>query len=525
MAILLLTLTLRLNAHQWAFLFADALVLALLYRVVQRRAASQIHPHMLGPYVRGWPLRWINLGVLTLAFFILSFFVLGAPDLRQESWQTVAEHAFQSGREVVACPWIGTLVGASESLEQGSWSLAQHYIPELPHAEWRLAAWAFFLLQLGLLSLLYTRLLLGVLTLSESRQLRAETVTGESALAKTFILTILVLALPSLYAALRLQDVDPSQFEPTSQNVLTWIDPCRGSLDRSAETQAALDTTVIGERDRLIEESGQRIDEAVEQIFVPVTAAVDEYLDWYFTVVGEYERLAALVVGDFPQLMADQLDTRLFEATDFHARMHTLDQTLLDESLARVSGLSQTVKDHIEAQASADPCVRVALNIEPLARLDRDVWRAGAAAGGGAAVGGAILSQKIAAAVIAKVGAKKSVQVAAVMGAKLVAKKSGGTVAAALGGVAVCSPSGPVAVVCGVGAGLIAWFTIDKIAIEIDEAVSREDMRADILEVLAKEKEALKQALRQQHASLIGYLVENIKSTVDGVFIPARDGW
>lgn len=526
MAMLLLALSLGLKAHQWALLLADALVLTVLYRFIQASAASEVHPHMLGPWVRGWPLRWINLGLLTLAFFILSFFVLGAPDLRQADWQTVTEQAFHVGREGIACPMMGWLTGGLESLEQGSWALAQRYIPALPHLEWRIAAWVLLLLQLSVLSLLYTRLLLGVLTLIESRRLRVETVTGESALAKTFILTILILALPTIYAALRLQDLDPRQFESPTQPLLAWVDPCKGTP--APHPDPAIQARLDAEQARVNEALAQRIDEEVERLFAPVEAAVDDFLDWYFTVVGEYQRLIALAAGDFTKLMADQFDAHVFGATDFHARQSRLEQGLVDETLARLSEVSHALKEQIEAQMRADPCLRVTLDATALGRLDRDALRAGVALGTGTVVGavtvGTILSQKVVAAVIAKVAAKKSMQAAAVMAAKLAAKEGGGVLAATLGGIAVCAPSGPWAIACGVGAGIATWLAIDKVAIEIDEAVSRDAMRADILAVLGEEKEALKQALKQQHAALIGHLSSRIESTIDGVFIPARDG-
>jgi len=52
MAVLVLSFALRLNAHQWAILLLDAALLTWLDGVMQRRASSQIHAHLLGPYVR-----------------------------------------------------------------------------------------------------------------------------------------------------------------------------------------------------------------------------------------------------------------------------------------------------------------------------------------------------------------------------------------------------------------------------------------------------------------------------------------
>jgi hypothetical protein len=62
------------------------------------------------------------------------------------------------------------------------------------------------------------------------------------------------------------------------------------------------------------------------------------------------------------------------------------------------------------------------------------------------------------------------------------------------------------------------------VALEIDEALSRDEMRAEILSVLAEEKAALRALLNERHSRLIAALTAEIQTTVDGLFIPARDG-
>lgn len=519
---LLLASSVRLTAQHWLVLFADAGIVALGYWWFQRHAAREVRPELLGVFVRRWPLWLANLGFLTLAFFLLSFFVLGAPDLRQSSWHSAAEQAFQAQSHALACPWAGKMSGLVAGLDQGFWALAQQFIPNLPDVVLRAAAWSLLLLQVGLFSLAVTSLQLGVLSLVESRAIRLESVTGESTLAKTFIVTILVLALPFLYASLQLRDLDFEDLDPPSATVLNWIDPCRGQAEANAGIQTELNDSVSVARDAITQQADRRIDREVDLLFAPVESKVDDYLDWYFTVIGEYERLAALVAGDFAQHMAEQLETRLFTSADFHARFEQTDQALTEETLADLSTLSREIKDQLRAQAQAQPCMRAAMNTEHLAKLDRDVWRASAAGASGAMAGvaTAMVSKKVAATVVAKVGAKKSVQAAAAMAAK----KGGGVLAGALGGAAVCSPAGPAAIGCGIVAGVVTWLVVDKVAIEIDEAVSRDAMRADILAALAEEKANLKTALQQRQASLIGSMTQDLQMTVDGVFIPARDG-
>ncbi|NEX22932.1 hypothetical protein G3480_21950 [Thiorhodococcus mannitoliphagus] len=526
MTTLLLASSVRLTALHWLVLFVDAGVLAWGYRWFQRRAAHEVRPELLGVFVRRWPLWLTNLGLLTLAFFVLSFFVLGAPDLRQSNWHLAAELAFQTQGQTLACPWAGWVSGGLAALDQGLWALAQQYIPDLPDRGLRAAAWSLLLLQVGLFSLALTSLQLGVLSLVESRAIRLESVTGESTLAKTFIATILVLAMPFLYAALKLRDLDLQHLDPPTITALNWIDPCRGQAQSNHQMQSALKESVAAARESMTQQTDRRIEREVDLLFAPVEMGVDNYLDWYFTVIGEYERLAVLIAGDFPQYMGDQLAARLFESTDFQARLEQIDQGLMADTLADLSRLSQEIKDQLAAQTQAQPCASVSMQTGPLAHLERDLWRAGAAGTSGAVTGVAtvVISKKVVATVVAKVGAKKSVQAAMAMAVKMAAKKGSGTLAAALGGAALCAPSGPYAIVCGIGAGLVTWLAVDKVAIEIDETVSRDEMRADILDALAEEKANLKGALQGRHESLIGSMARDLQTTVDGVFIPARDG-
>ncbi|MBK1654893.1 hypothetical protein [Allochromatium vinosum] len=533
LATLLLAMATRLNAWQWGVLLVDALVMTGLYRFFQRRAASQVKPEMLGVAVRGWPLRLANLGLLALAFFVLDFFVIGAPDVRHDSWHAVIEQAFDDERQGFACGWTGWLVGGLGSVDQARWVLAQHFIPTLPAPEVRVAVWAMFLLLLGLLSFVFTQLLLGVLALVEQRSIRAESLTGESALGKTFVLTILVLALLPLSAVLHVRDLDPSTLQLPAPAVLNWIDPCRAQAEKNAEHAGTLNAQIQAREAEIKRRIEPRVARELELLFAPVESAVDDYLDWYFTVAGEYERLAALATGDFVQLMGEKLEAHLFEATDFHRRLGTIDTALREDSLNELANVSQAVHDDLEARIRDNPCASTTMHIEYLGQLERDVWRvAGTTGTTVGAVTAALISKKLVATVVAKVAAKKSVQAAAAMLAKFAAKKGVGVLAAAGGGAAagaaICAPGGPAAAVCsvvgGIAAGAVTWLAVDKVAIEIDEAVSRDEMRADILSVLAEEKAALQADLIERYSALIAAGADDIRTTTDGVFIPARDG-
>ena len=97
----------------------------------------------------------------------------------------------------------------------------------------------------------------------------------------------------------------------------------------------------------------ERVIREVDLLFAPVAQRVDDYLDWYFTVLGEYERLTGAVMGDYAKHMEQKFAEELFTATDFHARPAGIDQGLAQDALAQMTAVSHVVKEHLAAQVQA----------------------------------------------------------------------------------------------------------------------------------------------------------------------------
>ena len=125
---------------------------------------------------------------------------------------------------------------------------------------------------------------------------------------------------------------------------------------------------------------------------------------------------------------------------------------------------------------------------------------------------------------VAKLAAKKGFQAAAGLAGKVAAKKGGSILLSAAGAAALCSPGGPAAALCGIVAGAAAWLAVDKALVEIDEVRLRDQMRAEILEVLEEQRPALALALKARHAALIDAGAAQIQASLERVFVPARDG-
>ena len=417
----------------------------------------------------------------------------------------------------------GLGAGAVAAGEALSWHLSELVIPNLPDWGAKIIAWFFFLVRSAAVAWLYTGLLLGIGVLLDKREERRAGRAAESTVSRSFLLTIIMLALPFLYASIKLGAVDPAVFTQGVGRMANAINPCKPDEAGRARLVVKLDKEVANRRQDLVIDVDATVDQGLDRIFADVEAGVDDYLDWYFTVFGEYERLFAVVTSDVVAAMSDKLEEHLFAHSDFESRLDTLDSGVEHEITGR---FAHTVSG-LDAELDAAPCEIGGLDLAPLMRLDDDELRASAAATGGVGAGIAAskaLAKKTAGAVVGKVAAKKSLQSGAALASKTLAKKGASAALSAGAGITVCAPTGPLAILCGVTAGVVTWLSVDKALIEIDEALNREEMRMDILKVLEEQQAELGAQLKQKYYLRIDSLAALISDTVQRTFIPSRDG-
>lgn len=250
----------------------------------------------------------------------------------------------------------------------------------------------------------------------------------------------------------------------------------------------------------------------VEAAFAPAEIGVPRFTDWYYSLQGEYARYAQALGGDLAGYLADQLRGLVLEPANLEGRLDGL-QRRLDGELAaglRSSLDALTAELNRLAAARAEPIEVVEGRGRVQGRLDLDHWlterlavdagdlgQEAAAALAGAGVGavvakglGAVVVKKVVAKVAGATGFQAAVALLAKAGAKG-AVKGGGVLAAGAGGAVLCSPSGPVALLCGALAGLTTWLAVDKAFVELDEMLNREAFEAELRAAIAAEKQRL----------------------------------
>ena len=532
---LLLPIAALLAPEHWLVLALDVLALSLVIGPLQRHLAVEVQAEKAGFIARRWPLLLGNLLFLAAAFLVVDFAVIGGPDSRGQSWQAVAESAFTGTAGDVVCPAAGWAVGALAVVQALAWHASLLVIPSLPEPLLRLGAWLLMLARAGLFGWLVTSMLLGTLALVEQRRAAGGTGVegiGFGTMSTAFIYTILLLAAPYLYALHKLRHFDATALERQARQVVTWTNPCRADPTLAA-LSGALDERLRVARAEALNAADARIDAALDAFFARAEQGVDAYLDWYFTVIGEYQRLAAAATGDFGGLMAKQLDQRLFADANFETWLQGVYADLDTDAGRRIEQSAEEIGWQLRGAAEASDCA-FELFVDPgaanaqadLLDFGRDARRAGTAAAAGAAAGAItakLLSKQVAGAVAAKLATKKSFQAAVALAGKAAAKKGGSSLASALGATALCAPSGPWAVLCGIGAGAVTWLAVDKVMIEVDEVRFRDEMHAELLAMLAEQRELLAAALHARQTAAVDAGLTALAERLGRRYVPARE--
>ncbi|MFT2635288.1 hypothetical protein [Helicobacter pylori] len=213
-----------------------------------------------------------------------------------------------------------------------------------------------------------------------------------------------------------------------------------------------------------------KMDAQIDNLFDPIENNVDKFLDWHYSLKGNYSELAFLVAKKLDLSVEDALFNKLqeeFLGADYKQRLQTMTDNISD---AFISLLRQHKKDteKIATQGVADiPQVVESLkNIDD--RTERDLklkMGFAAAIGATAGVGAGKLMKKLSPKLVEKLGTK--------LGAKFLAKF----------GIAV-------------GGGVLSTLGADVAFNYIDEWLHRDDFKKEILNNINEMKKNLKESYK-----------------------------
>lgn len=231
-----------------------------------------------------------------------------------------------------------------------------------------------------------------------------------------------------------------------------------------------------------LEHADGALHEQIEAVFGPIYATnIPEFLDWHYTVVGQYTELALAAAGQLEQ----EIERRLFGNLPEQVELASGAIATVQESEARAL-LAQCIESEVQL-LDADRETRE-LRVRMLNEaIDDTLRRLAASAGvsGSGAVGAGVAGGMLVKAMVKKLLASIAVKTTGKSGAKAVGSwKAAAALAAAL------SPLGPVGTAVGGVLGAAGgWLIVDRLAVEVDELLNRGDFEHELV-ALADERRA-----------------------------------
>ncbi len=252
--------------------------------------------------------------------------------------------------------------------------------------------------------------------------------------------------------------------------------------NHQAEINAALNSG--------IKEMNGVINTQIDGFFDLVEHNVDKFLDWHYSIKGDYSELA-LKLGEklgkkFGLSAEDALAKKLQEkllGKDYEKRLDVLKKVLSKTYAGLLSQhekfVSETALKGVDTDLSQNAKILDTLGDEVVRKLKVNfTGTIGATAG----LSGLFIVGKLTSKLVAKIGSK----LGAKLGAKFLAK-----IGTAVSGSLTCGPFAPA---CFLG----VWFGSDAAINSIDEWLHRDEFKKEILNNINEVKENLKNSYKQQ---------------------------
>ncbi len=262
------------------------------------------------------------------------------------------------------------------------------------------------------------------------------------------------------------------------------------------------------ELDTAGQETERVISEHVDTAFAPVYQRIPAFLDFHYSLVGEYTELAAALADE----AGADLKRILFDDVDFDHRLEDGIASIQRESDAILTAALESINATIRDKLDLNPSELVVLSSVVTLSMEDAMKRfeggelmlksAGAAAGAGAV-----------AVVMTKTISKKMATKLAVKATTKAAVKAAGAGGGAATGAAAGVLCGPLAWICVPVGGLVSavtfWVLTDKAIIEVDEHLNRETFEGEIRTAIDAEKARIKTQLSDLHKNRIQAILED----------------
>ena len=239
----------------------------------------------------------------------------------------------------------------------------------------------------------------------------------------------------------------------------------------------------------------ETINSEFDKLFKDVDGNVDAFLDFHYSIIGEYTELTTMVAGDIEKEISEKLFDSNF-SNQIEKTSLLIDETYRNSITEHFKVIDNTALQDIDLD----------LNRGTLSKLNEDIRLRMSTQEGKI---GIMLSARLAPQAIKIITAKLATKTVAKVAAKSAAKTTAKVAASSTAGTAGLT-CGPFAWICSPIAAGVAWFATDAVVIAGDEYLNREEFKKKILNSLHEQRDLLKENYRKSYTEAFDKFSKNL---------------
>ena len=259
------------------------------------------------------------------------------------------------------------------------------------------------------------------------------------------------------------------------------------------------------------EEIKMVIKQRVDELYRPIYANVDNYVNLHYSLKGDYAELFAGLSNNFNKYLQEHIFGKNFKS-NLESTIKNINADVFYIIQNNSKEFKEKLKDKGFSQKEINFLVNQILNysIEDTKKrylnLTNNAFR-GSGVGAGI-VSGAIIGMKLASKQTAKILAKK---ILAKLAIKTGAKLAGAGAGASTGAEAGSFLGPPGAIVGGIVGAIVGWFATDEVVIKVDEYLNKDSFKRDIIRMIDNNKIALEKNLLKVYLDISHKLIKENK--------------
>jgi len=518
----------------WYIIYTDVFIIVLIQWLNNAWIKQEVKPAFYG-LVNRRVLYILNALLILTAIIYIDFVYIGSIDTRNMQWFDVFANTFNEYFQQNNHNYIRYFISLVAAFDALGWHYMQVLAPEINNINLRLFAWLLFLTPAAINITLILFYLLGVHNLVEIKQNKGWMVLGQSIASKAFMITIITLA--SISICLSTLEITPpdvtekiNKLRNDTAIATVLIDPCVNHNIEVEKLLVGIEAEIADSRKKIIANINKSVNLQLNQAFQPVERGIDNFLNWYYTVAGEYERLISVLSADAGRTVREQLHHHLFKKANFSSSLDNINASIIAHNLKQLSHIINNISAKTKQLLFKNSCTLPEITFSEIDAFNRDYQRASASVITGGVIGMSIskgVGKAATTAMVNKITGKKIFKGAISLLIKAGAKKGGSSFLVGIwsGVVAglVCGPGCSIA--GGIASGVAAWIAVDRLIIEVDEHLNRTEFKKEILNTITQQKKSLSAAMKKNHYQKVDAVINEINKAIKKDFIPYKDSF